>query len=152
MSTLEKTIEIAARAHSGQVDKAGAPYILHPLRLMFAVSGENERIVAVLHDVVEDTETTLEDLREQGFGQVIIDSVDALTKRADETRVEAAVRASENPMARAVKIADVEDNMNIERISNPTARDYSRQKEYEETIALLRAKTKKLIELQGSNK
>lgn len=140
MSTLEKAIEIAARAHAGQVDKAGSPYILHPLRLMFAVSGEIERMVAVLHDVVEDTGVTLDDLRKQGFRQEVLQAVDALTKRPGEARTEAAVRASMHPVALTVKLADIGDNMDFERIPNPTKHDYARQKEYEEIRALLLAK------------
>ena len=90
MSTLEKAIEIAARAHTGQVDKAGAPYILHPLRLMMAVRRPNERMAAVLHDVVEDTDVTLDDLRAAQFQEEVLDAVDALTKRKGESRIDAA--------------------------------------------------------------
>ncbi|MFC2099671.1 HD domain-containing protein [Candidatus Bipolaricaulota bacterium] len=137
MPTLEKAIMIAARAHSGQVDKAGQPYILHPLRVMLQVSGLHERMAAVLHDVVEDTDMTLEDLAGEGFPEAVIKAVEALTKRKGETRMQAAKRAAANPMARAVKTADVTDDMNLDRIKRPTARDSLRLKEYEEVLALL---------------
>lgn len=137
MSTIEKAIEIAARAHAGQIDKAGAPYVFHPLRLMLAVTGQNERMAAVLHDVVEDTAVTLDDLRSAGFPPEVIEAVDILTKREGESRLDAAVRASRNPVARVVKLADVEDNMDLRRIADPTEKDYDRLKEYDQVRALL---------------
>jgi (p)ppGpp synthase/HD superfamily hydrolase len=137
MSTIEKAIEIAARAHAGQIDKAGAPYVFHPLRLMLAVTGQNERMAAVLHDVVEDTAVTLDDLRAAGFPPEVIEAVDILTKREGESRLDAAVRASRNPVARVVKLADVEDNMDLRRIADPTEKDYDRLKEYDQVRALL---------------
>ena len=134
---LEKAIEIAARAHTGQVDKAGEPYILHPLRVMSQVTGRHERMAAVLHDVVEDTSVTLEGLRSQGFPEPVLEAIEALTKRDGETRIEAARRARANPIAREVKIADVRDNMDLRRIPYPTDVDFARLREYEEVLALL---------------
>lgn len=86
MSTIERAIEIAARAHAGQVDKAGAPYILHPLRVMLAVKTEEQQMAAVLHDVVEDTEVTFNELRAEGFAANVLEAVKALTKRDGESR------------------------------------------------------------------
>ncbi len=137
MSTLERAIEIAVRAHAGQVDKAGCPYILHPLRLMLAVKGRIEQIVAVLHDVVEDTPVTLQELRNEGFEEAVIVAIEALTKRPGESRLEAAQRAAKNPISRAVKLADVTDNMDLDRIANPTEDDFERLREYEQVRALL---------------
>ena len=139
MSTLERAIEIAARAHAGQLDKAGQPYVLHPLRLMLAVNTPMERMAAVLHDVVEDTSVTLEDLRTEGFAWEILAAVHALTKTDGESRLCAARRAAANPIARRVKLANVADNMDIGRIANPTAKDYARVKEYEQVRELLLA-------------
>lgn len=139
MSTIEKAIEIAARAHAGQVDKAGAPYIFHPLRLMLAVSGEHERMAAVLHDVVEDTPLTFDDLAREGFPAAVIDAVRALTKHDGESRIDAAHRAAANPLARTVKLADVGDNMDLSRIASPTEKDYARLREYEQVRAILLA-------------
>jgi GTP diphosphokinase / guanosine-3',5'-bis(diphosphate) 3'-diphosphatase len=137
MATLEQAIAIAAQAHAGQVDKAGQPYILHPLRVMLSVTTEAERMAAVLHDVVEDTAITLEDLRHEGFPEAVIDAIVALTKTPGETRLAAAQRAVVNPIARQVKLADVADNMDLSRIAEPTERDYARLKEYEQVRGLL---------------
>lgn len=137
MSTLERAIEIAARAHAGQVDKAGQPYVLHPLRIMMAVNGLHERMAAVLHDVVEDTDVTLDDLRAEGFPPEVLEAVRVLTKGEGEGRVEAAKRAAAHPVARAVKLADVADNMDLGRIAKPTERDFARLREYEQVRAVL---------------
>ncbi len=139
MPTLERAIEIAARAHAGQVDKAGQPYILHPLRLMLAVQGLHARMAAVLHDVVEDTPLGFDDLRAEGFPDEVIEAVRVLTKFDGESRIEAARRAAAHPLARQVKLADVSDNMDLSRIAQPTEKDYARLREYEQVRALLLA-------------
>ena len=139
MSTLERAIEIAAAAHSGQVDKAGQPYILHPIRVMLRVSSDFERISAILHDVVEDTAVTLEQLVREGFPPEVISAVQALTKEPGESRLQAAARAAANPVARVVKLADNAENMDLRRIANPTEKDFARLKEYEQVRALLLA-------------
>lgn len=137
MSTLERAISLAAQAHAGQVDKAGQPYILHPLRVMLRVSTEEERIAAILHDVVEDTSVTLEQLAEEGFSPTVVAAVEALTKLPSESRMEAAARAAENRVARTVKLADNAENMDLSRIANPTEKDLARIQEYERVRALL---------------
>jgi len=139
MATLERAIELAAAAHKGQVDKAGHPYVLHPLRVMLSVNTAEERIAAVLHDVVEDTWMEFEDLDSEGFSATIIEAIRALTKTDGESRVEAARRAVQNPVARIVKLADVADNMDLSRISNPTDKDFARLKEYEQVRDILLA-------------
>jgi len=135
--TLERAIEIAALAHAGQVDKAGQPYILHPLRVMISVSGEVERIAAVLHDVVEDTHISLADLAAEGFPGEVLAAIEALTKKKGEHRLPAAHRAAANPIARVVKLADVDDNMDLSRIPHPTTADYARLEEYKLVRAIL---------------
>ncbi len=137
MSTLERAIEIAASAHAGQVDKAGQPYILHPLRVMLSVETVNERIAAVLHDVVEDTQWTFDALRNEGFSEIVLKAVVALTKQDGESRIVAARRAADNPIARAVKLADVSDNMDLSRISDPKESDFARLEEYKDVKNLL---------------
>jgi len=137
MSTLERAIEIAAAAHAGQIDKAGHPYILHPLRVMLRVSTEHERMSAVLHDVVEDTPVTFEQLAREGFPQEVLLAVEALTKRPGESRLQAAERAAANPIARVVKLADNAENMDLSRIAAPTEKDFARLREYEQVRALL---------------
>ncbi|AZM38266.1 guanosine-3',5'-bis(diphosphate) 3'-pyrophosphohydrolase [Acinetobacter sp. WCHA39] len=137
MATLEQAISLAAKQHEGQVDKANAPYILHPLRVMLNVPTIQHKIVAVLHDILEDTETTIEDLYQFGFQEHLIDAIVALTKKQGETRLEAAQRARQNPIARVVKLADINDNMDLSRIQSPTVKDFERLKEYQQVRDLL---------------
>ncbi len=115
MPTIEDAIALAVEAHRGQRDKAGQPYILHPLRVMFRLDGETEQIVGVLHDVVEDSATTLDDLRHMGYAEAIVTAIDHLTRRENEEYEPFVKRAAANPLARRVKLADLEDNMDIRR-------------------------------------
>ena len=137
MATLENAITLAVQQHAGQVDKGGQPYILHPLRVMLQLQQPDQQIVAVLHDILEDTHTTAQDLQNLGFQTHIIQAIQALTKLPHETRVQAAMRTAQNPLACAVKIADVQDNMNLTRIPNPTARDLARLEEYRQVLEIL---------------
>ena len=130
MATLERAIAIAAAAHAGQVDKAGAAYILHPLRVMLRVRSVHEQMAAVLHDVVEDTDVSLQNLVDEGFPSCVIAAVDALTKRRGESRLAAAHRAAADVIARQVKLADNAENMDLSRIAHPTERDFTRVEEY----------------------
>ena len=138
MSTLEKAIALAATQHAGQLDKGGQPYILHPLRLMLQFSNPTLQIIAILHDILEDTSTTAEDLKALGFSAEIIQSIQALTKQTGESRLEAAKRTALNPLATQVKYVDVADNMNLTRINNPTARDFARLEEYKEVLEIIK--------------
>lgn len=107
---LEAAILMATQAHSGQTDKQGAPYILHPLRVMLAVPPEL-RIAAVLHDVVEDTSVTLGAIRAE-FGDEVADTVDALSRRDGETYIKDFIaRVARHPAARIIKRADIADNL-----------------------------------------
>ena len=142
MSSIERAIEIASSAHAGQRDKAGQPYIFHPLRVMLRVNTEHEQMAAVLHDVVEDTSVTLARLEQEGFPAEVLRAIAALTKRPGETRLDAAMRAAADPVARVVKLADNAENMDLSRIPNPTDRDYARCREYEEVRAVLLAATR----------
>ena len=137
MATLERAIEIAASAHAGQLDKAGAPYVLHPISVMLRMSAVEEMVAGVLHDVVEDSSWTLDDLRTEGFTLEVIEALDALTKRPGESRVDAAKRARKHPIARAVKLADNAENMDLSRIPNPTAKDLARLEEYKKVRKIL---------------
>jgi (p)ppGpp synthase/HD superfamily hydrolase len=139
MSTLERAIALAAASHAGQVDKAGAPYILHPLRVMLRQTGTDERIAAVLHDTVEDCGWTPERLRQEGFSAAVVAAVEALTKRPGEEYESAIRRAAADPIARAVKLADLADNSNLSRIANPTDEDRARVEKYRRAIALIRS-------------
>jgi len=137
--TLERAIAIAAMAHEDQPDKGGAPYILHPLRVMLAVTTPEARMAAVLHDVVEDGDVTLEQLRAEGFPAAVVEAVDALTKREhEEDDYEAFIRrAALNPIAREVKLADLRDNSDLSRIAEPTEKDRTRIEKYKRAIAYL---------------
>jgi (p)ppGpp synthase/HD superfamily hydrolase len=142
MATLSRAIEIAREAHAGQVDKAGAPYITHPLRLMAAVAaaGEEAQMAAVLHDVVEDggADWPLERLRAEGFSEAVLRAVEALTKREGEAYPDFIRRAAEDSLARLVKRADLLDNLDLSRIENPTERDFDRiEKKYRPALAYL---------------
>lgn len=135
--TLERAICIAAEAHAGQTDKAGAPYILHPLRVMGRVSSNEERIVAVLHDVIEDTDWTPDRLRAEGFSETILEALDGVTHRPGESYEDFVRRAAVHPVARQVKRADILDNMDPSRIAEPTERDLRRMEKYARALAIL---------------
>jgi (p)ppGpp synthase/HD superfamily hydrolase len=142
MSTLGTAIAIAAKAHEGQVDKGGAPYILHPLRVMLRLDTIEERIVAVLNDVVEDCKGwSFKRLAAEGFSDEVIEALKALTKREEgEPDYEAFVqRAAANPIAIRVKLADLEDNCNLSRIACPTEWDTQRIAKYRGAIEILKA-------------
>lgn len=132
ITQLEKAIFIATQAHAakGQKDKAGAPYILHPLRMMLRMTTPAEMMAAVLHDVVEDTDWTLDALRREGFPTEVIAALDCLTKRAGEPYEEFIARIAPNDIARRVKLADLEDNMDVKRMTQVTERDILRLNKY----------------------
>ena len=138
MSTLERAIEIAEIAHAGQFDKGGAPYIGHPLRLMKHLFSEEEKIAAVLHDVVEDGEVTLAELRAEGFSEEVVEAVDSLTRRPDEPYNLFILRAASNDLARRVKLADLFDNCDLSRIPDPGPADFERLKKYQGAIRAIR--------------
>lgn len=130
IATIEDAISIAAEAHKGVKDKAGAPYILHPLRMMMRLNSEAEMITAILHDVVEDSDWTIEKLREKGFSEEVLEAVECVTNREGESYEDFVKRAAKNKIAKQVKIADLEDNMNILRIGDIKSKDLERLKKY----------------------
>jgi hypothetical protein len=115
MATIEKALQIAAQAHESQKDKEGLPYILHSLRVMGRVEGEEAQIVAVLHDVVEDTPVTLDDLRRAGFSEAVLAAVRCVTHQKDQPYADYVVGCKGNPTARQVKLADLADNSRLDR-------------------------------------
>lgn len=130
MNLVEKSLKIALIAHEGQRDKAGLPYILHPLRLMQKMHNELEMSSALLHDVLEDSHFTPEKLREEGIPEDVIDVLLYLTKKRNETYEEFIERASNNEIAVKVKKADLEDNINILRLKEVKDKDIERLKKY----------------------
>lgn len=128
---LDRAVLIAAQAHLGQKDRVGAPYILHPLRMMLRFNAQTEMIVAVLHDVVEDNpDWNFDRLRQEGFSEEIIQAVDHLTRREQESYEEFVDRTSQNELARRVKLADLEDNMNLTRLKSLSGNDKKRLERY----------------------
>jgi (p)ppGpp synthase/HD superfamily hydrolase len=131
MSTLERAIEIATQAHKGQLDKAGNEYIGHPLRVMEMGKTLQEKIVGVLHDVVEDTDWTFEALEAEGFTEEIIAALKCVTKTSENENYDDFIeRVKKNPLAAAVKINDLTDNMDIRRLPYLSDKDVKRLKKY----------------------
>lgn len=139
MSTLERAIAVAAKAHEGQHDKGGTAYILHPLRVMLRVHTTEQRIVAVLHDVLEDTSMSLADLAREGFALKILAAVQALSRRDDESYEAFVARLGSDPLARVVKLADLADNSDLSRIAMPGPEDLARLQRYQQASAYLQA-------------
>ena len=127
---LATAIQIASDAHAYELDKANDPYIMHPVRVMLACSSQTEKICAILHDVVEDTALTLQDLRTAGFDEDVVETVDALSKRAEEMYDEYIARLLNNPMACRIKLADLCDNTHLNRIPKPSKKDVRRVEKY----------------------
>ena len=136
VATLEQAIELAVKHHKGQYDKGGKPYILHPLRLMMSVDTDDEKIVAVMHDLVEDTHITIAYLSTAGFSEKVLSALDCVTNRDNEDYESFIERIAQNPLATKVKLADLEDNMDLSRIPEPSKKDYKRIEKYK------RAKTR----------
>ena len=131
MGTLERAIEIAREAHCGQLDKAGEDYIGHPLRVMAMGRTVDEKIVGVLHDVVEDSAWTFEMLAAEGFSAHIIEALRCVTKlSAGEPYDKFIARVKKNPLAIAVKLNDLTDNMDIRRLPYLSDKDVKRLKRY----------------------
>lgn len=134
---LELAIEVATQAHKGQLDKGGNPYILHPEAVAAALDSTENKIVAYLHDVVEDTEITLEDLKEMGFTYRIVNSIRILTKSKDISYEDYLKSVKKDSNAWHVKMADIKHNMDISRIPEPTAKDFARIEKYKKALAFL---------------
>ena len=136
---LARAIEIAASAHRNQVDKGGKPYILHPIRVMMSLNSENEKIVGVLHDVVEDSdEWGFERLRKEGFQENILSALKSVTKASEAEDYQKFIkRAARNQIGRNVKIADIRDNLDVTRIDVLNERDLIRINKYKAALKLL---------------
>lgn len=131
MNLLEKAIGIALEAHAGHKDRAGRPYILHPLHLMMQMETEEEMITAVLHDVVEDSNITLDDLAAAGFSAGVLTAVALLTRDKSSDDYEAYIAAIKpDPLARRVKLADLAHNMELRRQPTLDDKDWQRFEKY----------------------
>lgn len=133
---IKKAINIAYNAHMGQVDKSGTPYIFHPIHLAETMNTEDECIVAILHDVVEDTDVTFEQLDGE-FSNEVIEALKLLTHDKNVPYDEYIKQIKDNPIARKVKLADLKHNSDITRLNNLTQKDIERNKKYENAIKIL---------------
>ena len=136
-SQSEKAYEIAKKAHLGQIDKAGEDYIKHPEKVASFVNSDEEKAVAYLHDVIEDTELTLEDLREYGFSEEVLEAVDVITKKKGQDYQTYLNSVKENKLARVVKLADLRHNSDLTRLMNITEKDRERKEKYQKAIDFL---------------
>ena len=138
---LARAIEIAASAHRNQADKGGNPYILHPIRVMMSLDTEDEKIVGILHDVVEDSDVwNFERLKEEGFEENILSALKSVTKVSeDEDYQQFIKRAGRNEIGRNVKIADIKDNLDVTRMSRLDEKDFKRINKYKDALIELGA-------------
>jgi len=141
---LSSAIVIATIAHQGQKDKAGKDYILHPLHVMNQLETDEERIVAVLHDVIEDSCWTIADLKEAKFSETVCNAVQAITKISGESYLQYLERVAENAIACAVKIEDLRHNSDLSRIPSATQKDFDRAEKYRSARSFLYAKLEPL--------
>jgi len=130
MANLQRALEIAVESHKNQKQKDGSPYALHPIRLSLTLETEEQKIVALLHDVVEDTDWTFDDLVGEGFSESVIEALRLLTHTDGSPYEDYIERLAANPLARAVKKADLADNMDFKRIPEPTEKDFARLQKY----------------------
>ena len=133
---VEAAKALATRMHEGQLDKAGLPYITHPERVAARLTTPEAQVVGWLHDTVEDTALTLEEIEVQ-FGSETAEAVDAVSRRDGEKWGDYLERVAANPMARQVKISDLIDNSNLQRIPQVTMKDVDRQKRYNKALSML---------------
>ena len=133
----KKAVLTAFQAHEGQKDRSGLPYVLHPVHLAEQMTTEDACVVALLHDVLEDSDMTVSDLRELGFTEVQLEAVELLTRGEDEDYTEYVRRLKSNPLARTVKLADLNHNMDRTRLKDWTMKDEQRHKKYENAVRIL---------------
>ena len=134
----KRAIKLCFKAHEGQVDKSGLPYVYHPLHLAEQMDDEASTIVALLHDVVEDTDYTIKDLKGMGFGDAVIEAIDIMTHRPDVPYMDYVKEIAKNTIARRVKLADLNHNSDLTRLNHePTSHNLERLEKYKKAIELL---------------
>ena len=137
---IERAIQIAVAAHAGIKDKGGKPYILHPIKVMMRVETEEEQIVAILHDVVEDTDWTFDALRNEGFSETVIEALETVTKQSEDEDYEDFIKRSlRNDIGRKVKIADLRENLDVTRIGELSEKDIKRINKYKKALQILKS-------------
>ena len=135
---LERAIQIAVEAHAGATDRGGKAYILHPISVMMRCETDEEKVVAILHDVVEDTDWTFDALRQEGFSETIIEALKTVTKHSeDEDYDEFIQRSLKNEIGRKVKIADLRENLDVTRIGELSKKDVERINKYKRALKTL---------------
>ena len=137
---LHKAITIACEAHQGQFSINGEPYILHPLRLLIKAKSNEERIIAILHDVIEKTNISLLDLKNKGFDQNIISSIDSLSRRRSESYIEYIERLMQNKISVKIKLLDLADNMKIHSENNDNGIYDTKIIQYKNALKQIRSK------------
>lgn len=142
LESVSKALRLATAAHKGQTDKGGADYIKHPIAVAECFDDEEGQIVALLHDTIEDTEVTIENLRAEGFSDAILNAVYCLTQKKDESRNDYLQRVTENSLAAKVKIADLAHNSDLSRITSPTQKDFARVEKYTKEVTFLKTTRK----------
>ncbi|EEY34600.1 hypothetical protein [Pseudoleptotrichia goodfellowii] len=123
--------------HWKQKDKAGKRYVYHPIYVMLNVKGYKEKVVALLHDIVEDTDVTIDKLKKAGFSKEIVKAVEVITKKKNQEYFRYLTKVKNNKIAKSVKIEDLKHNMNLKRIKNISGKDYKRFEKYKEALKIL---------------
>ena len=140
----KKAIRLMYRAHKDQTDKSGLPYVFHPWHVAESMEDENSTVVALLHDVVEDTDITLDDLRGMGFHEEVLEALSLMTRTEGEDYFVYVRRLAQNPIARRVKLADLAHNSDLSRLDKVTDKDRARREKYRKAEEMLRALEKML--------
>ena len=138
-SNTNKAMRLCYEAHQGQTDKSGIPYVFHPIHVAEQMTDEQTTIVALLHDVIEDTDYTLQDLAEMGFEQPVLDALALMTHKKGVPYLEYVAKLKNNPIARAVKLADLRHNSDLSRLDVVDEKAKSRLEKYKAAIELLEA-------------
>lgn len=133
----KKAMRLCYEAHNGQFDRDGIPYSFHPLHLAEQMDDENATVVALLHDVVEDTNYTLEDLKDMGFNKEVLTAIALLTHDKAVSYEEYVLKLKSNPIARKVKLADLRHNSDLTRLRKVTKKDLKRNEKYKRAIQIL---------------
>lgn len=141
-------LKMCFEAHKNQVDKSGMPYVFHPFHLAEQMQDEDTTTVALLHDIVEDTDYTIDDLRSKGFSEKVIEAIELLTHDPVVPYMEYVAQIKKNPIAKAVKLADLKHNSDMTRLESITAKDEERAEKYRSAIELLEGETSKATRLR----